>query len=124
MSTDPPAKSAQNEVLTNKSILEQIFTHLHVNVVEPRCCQIPSMEHAYHKLNQQREDDQCLDHMNDLHDSLLVCKTWASVAASHLWGHYAELHHILAVVYDITSDGLRVLEGSDEVHLLDSLFVD
>lgn len=105
-----PAMAAK--ALSKNAILEQIISHLHIR---QECCSAParSLQDAYHTLGQLREEDRCVEHMHDLFSCLLVSKAWSSVVIPQLWGHYAELQHILSIVYEMDSDELRYLDDLD-----------
>ena len=110
--TNPSVSVAPTTVLYNIDILGQIITYLHIG---ERCCLVRSLEDAYHRVSQTMDEHRCGQHMADLFSCILVSKLWASITIPHLWGHYAELHHILSIVHDVPAGSLRYINDYDEV---------
>jgi hypothetical protein len=110
MAVQSPLGPPTADALSDVEILECIFTHIHIG---HRCCNVRTLEDAYNNLSQEKESRRCVFYMFDLSACSLVSKLWSSVAVPHLWGHYAELHHILSIGYDTFSDYLRHLDEDD-----------
>lgn len=117
MADQPDLAPPKVEALNNVKILEIIFTYLHIG--RP-CCRTQTLKDAYHTLSQMKEQSvlqtSCPYHIRDLHACVLVSTVWSSVAIPQMWGHYAELHHILSVVYDTLPEYLRHLDENDQVN--------